>query len=168
MRKPATDAELERIDVTDADIAHFKGMMGCVQDRIHRVGIDEEDPNTGVATLRAGCVAATLLGLPVEDVTRMVVGACDLFEPPAGKAPVMPQLIDAASLNALSRRVTVVASGALRREAPTDQAAALIYMGVSYLRFAAHSTDTVLALFAACWKDAERSVAELGARGAKA
>lgn len=163
MRRPATEAELERIDVTPEDIEHFKGMMNRVSDRVHRVGLNEEDPNVGVAMLRAGVQAAVVLGLPVEDVVRMVVYACDLFEPPGGKAPVFPALIDGAEMNALSRRCAFIACGALRNEAPTDQAAACLYVGVSIIRFAAHATDTVLELLTACWKDAERAMVAAGA-----
>lgn len=70
-RAPVTDEQLDQIPLDPAESDKMRARVLRLSMRIDALGLSE-DLLTGVSLIRAGCIYASLLGLPPEDLWRFV------------------------------------------------------------------------------------------------
>jgi hypothetical protein len=168
MRRAATDADLDKIPVSEADVEEFAAGCGALMDRLFKLGIPD-GAVTGVALIRAACTRALLLRLPREDLERFVLHAAAGLRPPEGAPPQLAEIPSADQLHDLCARISIIAGVLFRREHPANTVGYMLHNGVGQLRFLGYPIDKVEAVFAASWKDAEEFMkAVTKQKGAKA
>lgn len=168
MRRPITDAQLEKITVTGAEEATMRRRISQLSAHLDRMGL-AHNPITGVGLVRVACQGASLIGLPREDVGRFIALAIGMF-PTRGEVLVLPTREEMADVLPMCGRLSAICNAAFRHD-PIDaleMVAQQLMVGTAFMRFCGYEESTVWVVFDACWIDAENATAAVGQRGPKA
>lgn len=156
MRKPVTQEQLDRVEVTPEDEAAFKRGMDRLLEAVGRSTLGHR-PIAGIALLRAALQGASLMGLPHEDLARVVGYALNTF--PARGQPVRPTDAELDDVYPFVKQAHLIASSCFRHEPATDLVGIELWCAVAILRFHGAPDATVYKLFTASVVDADRATA---------
>lgn len=167
MRRPITQAQLDRVDVTEQEEADFKRWCDTLIDKL--TPLTGTGPEIGVALVRAACQVGSLIGIPPADFERFAGYALDTFD--ARPPFVRPSDEDIEGMYKKVARVIAITTAALRHEklAATDVMGVQLWVGVALLRYSGTPDHLVLAIVSASFADADKmSAAVVHEKGAKA
>jgi hypothetical protein len=170
MRKPATDEELEKIEVSDEEAAQFRNGILALSDHLARVGIPDVDLLYTLAIGRVAYLTGQSIGVPDGDLVRFLGHVAALFEMPNPNPPrlEMPRatLDTAAELNMRSKRIAFIVGPYQRKKRihPTDMMGYLLNAFASRLSYYGMPSELITAIGADLLKESAELITRAGER----